>query len=319
MIILAPVAPSGIAVDQLVKADFLIEKEGFVVTRTEAQDRIARLAAALESLRPSQLGWIESVVEQFGRPAEFWRCEESDVVTPCVLSDFGDALRIHHCFSAEPFGKDKFEYALERVLTLCGIPARRADSRTNPGHDITIRDQRFSLKTQSDKGLKQDRLHISKFMELGKGIWTDLDEQYIALRERFFAHMEQYERILMLRRLMGTPASTTWMYELVEIPKTLLLLARDARLEVKRGTKQQGAMPAYYRVEEPRDDYIVQKFSLYFDGGGERKLQIKDLDKGLCQVHGTWRFEVKPTAPVTEEAQQSGRKGVAVRARRNRI
>jgi hypothetical protein len=32
-------------------------------------------------------------------------------------------------------------------------------------------------------------------------------------------------------------------------------------------------------------------FSLYFDGGGERKLQIKSLKKGLCKVHATWQFD----------------------------
>ena len=127
---------------------------------TEIEQRIARLGQALLRLRASQLTWIESVVNQLGRPSRFERWEGSDVVTPCVLEDFGDALRIHHCFSAEPFSKDKFEYALERVLNLCGIAAQRVDSRTNPGHDITIGGQRFSLKTQADKSLKRDRIHI---------------------------------------------------------------------------------------------------------------------------------------------------------------
>ena len=32
------------------------------------------------------------------------------------------------------------------------------------------------------------------------------------------------------------------------------------------------------------------KFSLYFDGGTERKLQIKHLRKDLCKIHATWIF-----------------------------
>ena len=32
------------------------------------------------------------------------------------------------------------------------------------------------------------------------------------------------------------------------------------------------------------------KFALYFDGGTERKLQVKDLQKSLCIVHGEWDF-----------------------------
>lgn len=265
---------------------------------TDIEQRVARLGRSLLQLRASQLSWIEAVVNQLGRPAKFARWAGSDVVTPCVLDDFGDALRIHHCFSAEPFSKDKFEYALERVLNLCGICAQRADSRTHPGHDITIAGQRFSLKTQADKSLKRERIHISKFMELGKGTWTNLEAEYVLLRERFFEHLSRYDRILTLRRLGGSGANPKWEYELVEIPKALLLQARDGRLDVKRGTKQQGSAPAYYRVEEPREDYTAEKFSLYFDGGGERKLQIKDLDKRLCQVHATWCFEVESAGPT---------------------
>ena len=264
---------------------------------TDIEQRVARLSKALLQLRASQLSWIEAVVNQLGRPSKFERWPGSDVVTPCVLGDFGDALRIHHCFSAEPFSKDKFEYALERVLNLCGISAQRVDSRTNPGHDITIVKQRFSLKTQADKSLKRERIHISKFMELGKGVWTNQEADYIQLRERFFEHLSRYDRIMTLRRLAGSAKHPKWEYELVEIPKALLLQARDGRLEVKR-TKQVGAAPAYYRVEEPGEDYTVEKFSLYFDGGGERKLQIKDLDKRLCQVHATWQFEVESTGPT---------------------
>jgi type II restriction enzyme len=263
------------------------------MTSPDLTTRIARLSEALSGLRSSQLNWIEAVVSQFGRPASYWRDPASDLITPCVLEDFGDALRIHHCFSAEPFSKDKFEYALERVLNLCGVSAARVDSRTNPGHDITIAGQRVSLKTQADKGLRRDRIHISKFMELGKGTWTDRPEEYAALRQRFFDHMERYDRIFSLRRLAGSATSRTWEYELVEIPKALLLEASGGRLDVVR-SRQSGSQPAYYRVEQPQGEYLAQKFSLYFDGGGERKLQIKDLNKAFCQVHATWRFEVNP-------------------------
>ena len=287
------------------------------MTKDQSALRIARLGEALSHLRPSQLGWIEAVVNQLQRPWAFERWESSDLMTPCVLEDFGDALRIHHCFSAEPFSKDKFEYALERVLNLCEIPAQRVASRTNPGHDITIRDERFSLKTQADKGLKREGIHISKFMELGKGDWGNQEADFVALRERFFEHMSRYDRSLTLRRLAGSASAREWEYELVEIPKSLLLRARDARLEIKQATRQKGAVPAYYRVEEPHEEYgVAQKFSLYFDGGGERKLQIKDLDKALCQVHATWRFEVQPTA--TAPARSSVRKAAAGRVPRNR-
>ena len=74
-----------------------IGKEGSDMSQAEAKQRIARLVAALDQLRPSQIGWIEAVVAQLQRATAFSRWEKSDLVTPCVLDDFGDALRIHHC------------------------------------------------------------------------------------------------------------------------------------------------------------------------------------------------------------------------------
>src|SRR6266699_1923187 len=115
---------------------------------------------------------------QFHRPAEFHRLATSDIINDCLLQDFGDALRIHHSFSDEPFTKDKFEYALERVANWCGMSAKLA-RRGNPGYDIMINGLRFSLKTQANRGLSANYLHISKFMELGKGQWGDQESDLV--------------------------------------------------------------------------------------------------------------------------------------------
>ncbi|HEY7490420.1 MAG TPA: restriction endonuclease, partial [Candidatus Tectomicrobia bacterium] len=183
----------------------------------------------------------------------------------CLLQDFGDALRIHHCFSKEAFTKDKFEYALERVTNLCGIPSTLA-RRGNPGHDITINGMRFSLKTRADRSIRANRLHISKFMELGRGTWTDKDEDLVGLREQFFNHMHSYDRILSLRRLLGT-RTYAWHYELVEIPKVLLQEAANGTLRMIHSSRQ---------FPKPGYCYVIDleghnKFQLYFDGGTERK------------------------------------------------
>jgi len=47
----------------------------------------------------------------------------------------------------------------------------------------------------------------------------------------------------------------------------------------------QDPKPGYCTVE---DSVGQVKFRLYFDGGGERKLQIKDIRKNLCVVHAEW-------------------------------
>jgi hypothetical protein len=118
----------------------------------ERETHLRHLYESLRDLTDGQIGWIETVVEQFHKPASFQCSADSDLSNACVLQDFGDALRIHHCFSKEPFTKDKFEYAFECVLNLYEIPATLAP-RGNAGHDITIRAVPFSLKTQANKGI----------------------------------------------------------------------------------------------------------------------------------------------------------------------
>lgn len=253
---------------------------------SEKEERLKKLCDALKNLTDGQAEWVGTVVEQFQRPYQFKRNPYSNFISDCILQDFGDGLRIHHCFSIEPFSKDKFEYALERVANFCGVAAVLAP-KGNPGHDITINNEKFSLKTQADKSLKIDRLHISKFMELGKGNWVD-EKDLVGLREQFFNHMKSYERILSLRKL-PTRKTNLLCYELVEIPKSLLEEARNGSLMMLENSKQI-PKPGFCYV---RDKDGNEKFRLYFDGGTERKLQIQNLDKALCTVHAQWEFEIR--------------------------
>jgi len=169
---------------------------------------------------------------------------------------------------------------------MCGHVATLAP-KGNPGHDLTLNDANFSLKTQADKSIKRDSLHISKFMELGKGKWEDSVEDLIGLRNQFFSHMKSYDRILSLRCLSKGPGP--WEYELVEIPKSLLEEAQHGELRIQEKSKQRLSKPGYCDVyAEGRK----LKFQLYFDGGGERKLQIKKLLKVYCIVHANWKFTI---------------------------
>jgi hypothetical protein len=261
-------------------------------------DRIRHIVERLPRLTSYQLDSLSRIIDQLHGRANFWRNEHSDFVTPGVLQDFGDALRIHHVFSAEALSKDRFEYALERVLSAQGMAAQRAP-KGNPGHDLTIKNTRVSLKTQADKGIKVNAIHISKFMELGKGEWTDRLEHLQGLLERFFSHMTRYERIFTLRRLRDP---TDEVYELVEIPKDLLAKSREGVLRVVT-TSKQSPKPGYCTVR----DCAGIVFELYFDGGTERKLQVKNLRKDLCVVHATWQFprQQADKEPVFEDDPQS--------------
>lgn len=257
-------------------------------------DRIRYIVDTLPQLSAFQLDSIKRIIQQLQRPKEFVRNPLSDLITDDVLEDFGDALRIHHVFSAEALSKDRFEYAIERVLQGRKIEAKRAP-KGNPGHDITIKGVPVSLKTQADRAIKANTIHISKFMEMGKGIWTDKVDELRGLLDRFFEHMKRYERIFTLRRLKDP---THELYELVEIPKALLARARNGDLRIVAKSTQ-NPKPGYCTVSDKEG----VAFQLYFDGGTERKLQVKDLRKNLCTVHATWRFSRQDAdkVPVTDD------------------
>ena len=251
------------------------------MTPKESQ-RIELLIRAIRELTPGQINWLENTVNIF-RCRHNFETLSNEFLDEETVENFGDALRIHHSFSIEPFSKDKFEYVLEKVINFDQNRAKLS-SKGNPGHDITIDGVPISLKTQADNSIKEDRIWISKFMEPGKGNWGNNPNDLAMLRDMFFSHMESYERIFTLRALRKSP---DWIYELVEIPKDLLDLAKTGRLEMKINSKQ-SPKPGYCYVEQDG----VNLFQLYFDGGSERKLQVQNLIKNKCIVHAKWSFSI---------------------------
>ncbi len=251
------------------------------------QQRIERLIAAIPELSDYRLKLVDRIIGVFRTAKNFVRAGDSQLITPQVLEDFGDVLRLHHSFSREPFSKDKFEYALERVLLESNVNAQLAPQGAR-GYDLGIDSERFSLKTEAARTIKENTIHISKFMELGSGKWGDDPVDLVGLRDQFMTNLAGIQRVLILRAL--TKGDPNYRYELVEVPKSLFLKAATGRLEMMVSSKQH-PKPGYCYVEENGD----LLFSLYFDGGGERKLQIKSLSKKLCFVHALWEFD-----PVTE-------------------
>lgn len=245
-------------------------------------ERVRELAKRIGELLESQLDWVAWVIDALQRPITKQRLAASDLVCDRFLSEFGDTLKLHHSFSAEPFTKDKFEHAFERISNRCGRAATRT-SRGTPGADLTLRGERLSLKTQADASIRPAVIHISKFMELGKGAWA-VESDLAGLRDQFLAHMNGYDRILVLRAFRDATAGK-WAYELVEIPKALLQKASGGVLAMQHKSKQT-PKPGYCTVTEKGECL----FKLYFDGGTERKLQIKHLAKKSCTVHATWEF-----------------------------
>ena len=245
----------------------------------QRQDTIKDIALALEALTPSQILLVKNLVAKLSTATVGYRNPDSDFISDTGLSHIGDALLAHHSMAQRPLSKESFEHALEGALRRAGHDATLA-KRGNPGHDITVDGVPVSLKTQADASIKADMLHISKVMELGSGAW-----ELPLLRDQFLAHMNSYQRVFQFRcHRQGT---TGFLYELVEIPMTLLRESANATLEMRNESKQT-PKPGYGHVYDATGRL---KFSLYFDGGTERKLQIKSLRKELCTVHATWSFD----------------------------
>jgi len=244
--------------------------------------RLNKLFKILESFPENRLHWIESVIEILNCKQIFTLRDEKSMSEDWFRS-FGDALMIHHAFSNEPFTKDKFEYALVSSARLAGIDADFAP-KGNRGHDVVIGTSKLSLKTQADKAIKSEIIWISKYMELGRGVWSDNPEQLQGLVTNFLNHLKQSDRILILRCLNKAP---NWSYELIEIPKELLGRCSSGKLRMMQNSRQM-PKPGYCDVEG--ENGLID-FRLYFDGGSERKLQIKSLKKSLCKSIAEWHFK----------------------------
>ena len=249
-------------------------------------DEREQLADQIRQLSSGQIAFLNSIVATFRQPIRTWHSDSSDLADARFVEAFGDTLRLHHTLSDDYLDKYRFESAMCRVLRALGKECSRS-SRNNAGHDITVDNVAWSLKTQGDTQIKPESLHISKFMELGKGRWEN--EQDLAnLRDRFLDHLKAYTRIFQLRYfcVRVDEQRHEHFYELVEIPRKLLLESRKGSFEM-RAESRQTPKPGYCTV---RDRKQQMKFQLYFDGGTERKLQIKHLRKDLCCVHATWQF-----------------------------
>jgi hypothetical protein len=249
------------------------------------------LIPELSKLTEDQFAWVSQLVQSMALPVNSTRSPDSDVIpSDKALGLFFLYLVTHHTLSVEPFKKEKFEYALERVMEQLGRKCSRPNSRTNPGLDLIVDKERWSLKSESSRGIKKDFILISKWMELGKGDWGNDPDDLKKQCQRFMHHLTGYDRILLLRCL--TPEDPiVHHYELLELPYADLLQAMNGRFEMKLDSTQKGAIPGYCFVNDETGTPI---YRLYFDGGTERKLRVQNLRKDACIFHAEWRFESLP-------------------------
>ncbi len=248
-----------------------------------AMDPFDRLITLLNPRQKLYMGQIASAMTV---PVTETVDPSSDIATPEFVSAMSDVLRTHHVFSSKHLGKEFFEHALANVLTDAGHETT-LNPMGFPGADIVVDGSGWSLKTQADRSLKDDFVHISKFMELGKGAWQT-EEDLSGLRDRMLAHLLGYDRIFTMRYLSNGRShrkNGTHEYELVEIFKDVLAESEHFPCRMNSESSQTPKPGTCIAT-----DSSGVMFELYFDGGTERKLQIRKLRIDLCRVHVRWEF-----------------------------
>jgi len=254
----------------------------------------------IAQMSKGQLGVLALVFDALERSIKSTSLPGSNLATPEFVMSFGDLLKVHHGLSGDYLDKSRFEAGLERILKAEGRKAIRPLSRTNKGFDITVDGERWSLKTEGSQKINSEKLRIGKVIELGGDSWgtTDVGD-LVRLRNRFLEHLNGFDRVFQLRyfRCPSDDGKLIHKYELVEIPKSLLLEAKDGELSFGANSRQ-----------NPRTGKCVQRsqsgevrFQLDFVGAQARQLAISRLMKSLCVLHATWEFATAFEAESNED------------------
>lgn len=248
-----------------------------------------RMAEVVASLSDTQIGLLLRMAEAMQIPVEVERFAESDIVSDEFSEALANFLLLHHAIHGEPLNKAAFEYLFVACSEATGRPASRNPASGAASYDVEAGDVRWSLKTEAGKSLSASTVRIEKFMEAR---WirecTNPAKCAAAVRAHVPAHMQEYERMLILRARQDAFARATT-YELLEIP--MLALVRLSQ-----------AIPDWFTKEGSRESYGAD----VVDDEGEKVFRIL-LDSSVEKVriwfrtakaikHGRWvvqRSEVK--------------------------
>ena len=210
---------------------------------------------------------------------------ESDLVTGDFAQAFAGRLLIQHALTASVMKKKRFEYALLQTAHAVDYVATLTRSSTNPGEDIRINDITYSLKTEAAKSIHPAKITISKFQEARwiRDCQTPADFAE-GTRRHVGRHLDQYERILMLRVFRLSEESMSGKrvrYDLIEIP--LSVLRRVLHLPDEAFAEKSGSGSSSADVK----DEGRRLFRLSLDGSVE-KVTIRSLLVEACLKHGSW-------------------------------
>lgn len=199
-----------------------------------------------------------------------------------LFSDaFLDRLRhwigVHHTvYPRLPPQGIYFESLVERAFLHSGWSREDVvlEHPNSPKADIRVGQTRLSLKTETGRITRRDRISITKLCTTETGDWISN-----ALIEHALAHLSRYEGILMLRAIWGATAID---YQLVDVP--IKLLQKIRACEALPVGRQKGRQSLGFDVSD--DKGIL--FHVHFDGA-DGKCQVRNLRIDRCLMLMEWQ------------------------------
>ncbi|MGB3237732.1 MAG: helix-turn-helix domain-containing protein [Geitlerinemataceae cyanobacterium] len=261
--------------EQTEEIDCLLERDRTV---TESLEQMVR------ELQPSKLALLLELATAMTSKIEEDIDPRSDLLTPEFTTHFSNRLLIHHATHEEKLTKKAFEYAFAAASTASGRTTHITVNSTYPGADVIVDNVHFSLKTEASQKISKDKITISKLMEARWIRECRTPNDFVTfVKERVVAHLQQYQRILILRAYDLN--SEKIQYDLIEVPIALLLqisnlTANQFKIKSRSGGSR---VDLTFNI----DGAGRKAFSLILDGSVE-KVTISGLDIRLCTRHGSW-------------------------------
>ena len=219
------------------------------------------------------LDLVEQIRSSLSRPASY-RIHDKSIFSEEDVIYISKRLQLHHSINDEPVNKETFEYLIVSVFQRNGVIARKIERRDNPGEDVCIGDEKWSLKTESGKNIKVNQLHITKFMECAwQKDYTSINDYISDAVPRILSHTSNYGRIFTFRYLPNTLN-----YQLVEIPKDQVDWVSKADISQLSDRTKRGGITLFSKSDQPR----LVRFR--FDGSDD-KLTLTGIKLEDCILH----------------------------------
>lgn len=240
------------------------------------------LLRTIPELVASQVGLLKGIAEALCTPIEVSISQTSDLVTGMFSSDFSNRLLLHHATTFGLFSKKAFEYAFCASCQADSLNAVLGENPVFPGADITVDGTGYSLKTEASANLNPNYITISKLMEARWIRDCETSSEFLsAVQNHVIGHLGKYERILMLRARNEQETST--IYELVEIPMSILMLVGTLTSDDFSPRTRNGGTS----VKIIHEGDVA--FTLRLDGSVE-KVTVARLAMEKCTLHATWKI-----------------------------